>query len=616
MNFKFDKDTFIIVLIGCLLMGGWMLYMPHYQKKRAAEYQRMLESTQQNAVPGTQTATAAGTAAPASGTQAVLSDAGNTADPQQSAGEKAAEEVSGITETKTAVLENELFRVTIDGLTGSVSGVKLTDPRYKLKDSGEAIELFREGAFRSFELKSVPALVPVSLDVTMSGPRSAEVVRTFSNGLKLVQTFTLPEDNYMVECKYAWTNPHSEAVTADLGVRLAGLPQIKALTGDKIYSERLNVDFCKVGSGNCDSADPQVKSDEKFERKTTCAEPVAWIGSSNKYFASLLFSDEAKPFASSNGDRIWRLPPDSKDEKDLYAVPSMTGSFGIVAFAPNGAAPVEFTLKTYCGPKEMARIRALGPSVMGVMHISYYSWFEFIARPMVMLLNWLKSICGSYGIAIILLTLIVRALFWPITQKANSSMRRMQQLQPKIKELQEKYKETPMDTPDDVSRKKAELNQKMMELYRVEKVNPVGGCLPVLLQIPVFIALYSALDSAVELRNVPFLWCTDLSRPDLVGPTLPFALPFIGQVGLHPLVIAMTVLMIVQQKMTPTTGDSTQQKMMMLMPVIMLFMFYNLPSGLTLYWTVSNIFSILQMKYGQFAAKRDQSRQADTPRKA
>ena len=173
-----------------------------------------------------------------------------------------------------------------------------------------------------------------------------------------------------------------------------------------------------------------------------------------------------------------------------------------------------------------------------------------------------------------------------------------------------------MDTPDDVQRKKAELNQKMMELYRVEKVNPVGGCLPVILQIPVFIALYSALDSAVELRNVPFLWCTDLSRPDLVGPTLPFALPFIGQVGFHPLVIAMTVLMIVQQKMTPTTGDSTQQKMMMLMPIVMLFMFYNLPSGLTLYWTVSQIFSILQMKYGQIAAKRDESGQAAKPQKA
>ena len=607
MNFKFDKDTVLIVLVGCLLMGGWLLYMPKYQAKRAEEYQKMLEATQQNA-PAQQTSTNSGAAS----VQPAITDA----NAGQTASETVAESISALKETKTVSLENKLFSVTIDGLTGSVSSAKLLDPRYKLKDSGEAIELFREGAYRTFELKSNSALIPVSLDVNEKGPLSAEVVRKFSNGLKLVQTFTLPEDNYMVVCDYVWTNPSSAAITVDgLGVRLAGLPQVKDLTGDKVYSERLNVDFCKVGSGMPDSADPQVKSQEKFDKKTVCGSPVAWIGSSNKYFASLLFADDAKPFASTFGERIWKLPAGSTNEKDLYAVPSMTGDFGAVTFAP-GADSVKFSLKTYCGPKEMARIRALGSSVMGVMHISYYSWFEFIARPMVMLLNWLKALCGSYGIAIILLTLIVRILFWPITQKANSSMRRMQKLQPKIKELQEKYKETPMDTPDDTARKKAELNQKMMELYRVEKVNPVGGCLPILLQIPVFIALYSALDSAVELRNVPFLWCTDLSRPDLVGPTLPFALPFIGQVGFHPLVIAMTALMIVQQKMTPSAADSTQQKMMMIMPVVMLFMFYNLPSGLTLYWTVSQIFSILQMKYGQIAAKRDEARQTSKPQKA
>ena len=609
MNFKFDKDTVIIVAVGCLLMAGWLLYMPKYQAKRAEEYQRMLQSTQQNAEPREN-----GASAPS---QAVIQDAGNDKQDVQAAvnEEPASGSAQALTETKTAVLENELFRVTIDGLTGSLSSVKLIGPRYKLKDSDEAIELFREGAYRTFELKSNPALIPVSLDVKESGPLSAEVVRTFSNGLKLVQTFTLSEDDYIVLCNYMWTNSASGTVKLDeFGVRLAGLPQVKDLTGDKVYSERMNVDFCTVGSGVCDSADPQVKSDEKFTKKTTCAEPVVWIGSTNKYFASLLFAAEDAPFASSNGERIWRLPAGSSNEKDLYAIPSMTGSYGPLTMAPGSSA--EFSLKTYCGPKEMARIRALGSAVMGVMHISYYSWFEFIARPMVMLLNWLKSICGSYGVAIILLTLIVRILFWPITQKANSSMRRMQKLQPKIKELQEKYKESPMDTPDDTARKKAELNQKMMELYRVEKVNPVGGCLPILLQIPVFIALYSALDSAVELRNVPFLWCTDLSRPDLVGPTLPFALPFIGQVGLHPLVLAMTALMILQQKMTPTTGDSTQQKMMMIMPIVMLFMFYNLPSGLTLYWTVSNIFSILQMKYGQIAAKRDEARQGSKPQKA
>ena len=608
MNFKFDKDIVIIVVIGCLLMAGWMLYMPKYQAKRAAEYQEMLKATQQNAAQSA-------TASPSSATPAtVVTSAGGE---QPSAAETAAETVPGLKETKTVVLENSLFRVTVDGLTGSISSAKLLDPRYKLKDSGEAIELFREGACRTFELKSDSALVPVSLDVRENGPLSAEVVRTFSNGLKLVQTFTLPEDDYMVHCKYAWTNPGSAAVTVSgLGIRLAGLPQVKDLTGDKVYSERLNVDFCKVDGGRSISSDPQVKSQEKFDKKTACDSPVAWVGSTNKYFASLLFADENRPFASTYGERIWCFPAGSTNEKDLYAVPSMTGSFGSVTFAPGAPAPVEFMLKTYCGPKELSRIRALGPAVMGVMHISYYAWFEFIARPMVMLLNWLKGLCGSYGIAIILLTLIVRILFWPVTQKANSSMRRMSKLQPKIKELQEKYKETPMDTPDDTARKKAELNQKMMELYRVEKVNPVGGCLPILLQIPVFIALYSALDSAVELRNVPFLWCTDLSRPDLVGPTLPFALPFIGQVGLHPLVIAMTALMILQQKMTPSAADSTQQKMMMIMPIVMLFMFYNLPSGLTLYWTVSQIFSILQMKYGQIAAKRDEARQTSKPQKA
>ena len=149
---------------------------------------------------------------------------------------------------------------------------------------------------------------------------------------------------------------------------------------------------------------------------------------------------------------------------------------------------------------------------------------------------------------------------------------------------------------------------RMMELYRTEKVSPLGGCLPILLQIPVFFALYSALDSAVELRQVSFLWAEDLARPDLIGPQID--LPFFGPTGLHPLVIAMTLLMVLQQKMTPSNMDPAQQKVMMLMPVIMLFMLYNLPSGLTLYWTVSQIFSILQMKYGQKVAEREEAKAA------
>ena len=155
-------------------------------------------------------------------------------------------------------------------------------------------------------------------------------------------------------------------------------------------------------------------------------------------------------------------------------------------------------------------------------------------------------------------------------------MKKMSKVQPQIQELRAKYKDNPQM-----------LNTKMMELYRKEGVNPMGGCLPILLQIPVFFALYATLDGAVELRQVPFWWSADLAAPDTVAHI--FGLP------INPLVLAMTLLMVVQQRLTPSAMDPMQQKMMMIMPIVMLFFLYNLPSGLTLYWTVSQIFSILQM---------------------
>lgn len=659
MNFKFDKVTFLIVLTGGLLLVAWMIYLPKAEAERRAQYEAEVRARKE-----------ANRRAEAE----KLNSASQTAqagEARQSGGSPSSSEVATVaqqapqeeveTNSQTVTLENDLFLVTIDGLSGSVSSVVLKDERYtkkkignkKDRDSGkpdqngnapqsgnkedkapeklDRIELFPGGLYRTFELafpvKSDDPFARQSLKgkvrkggltVSRLEDGSVRVERAFANGRTLVQTFALPEkDDYLVACKYVWTNPPSSPDDdfGKLGVSLGGLPQAENLTGEKVYRERLNVEFYDKDEGKVSSVNPrsESKSNEKYLDKISCDNPVGWIGSTNTYFASLLFAEEDRPFVRSSGGRM-----------SDFSIPFMTGELGDAAMAPNA----EFTLTAYCGPKELSRMRRLDSSkdnpvgwsrstnVMNVMHISYWSWFEFLARPMLMLLNWLKSICGSYGVAIILLTLIVRLLCWPVTQKANSSMRRMQKIQPKIKELQEKYKETPMDSSDDVARKKAELNQKMMELYRVEKVNPLGGCLPILLQMPVFIALFSALSSAVELYHVPFLWCKDLSQPDLVGPVLPFSLPFLGQVGFHPLVIAMTVLMIVQQKMTPSAADSTQQKMMMIMPILMLFMFYNLPSGLTLYWTVSQIFSILQMKYGQYVARREEARQAETPQKA
>ena len=193
-------------------------------------------------------------------------------------------------------------------------------------------------------------------------------------------------------------------------------------------------------------------------------------------------------------------------------------------------------------------------------------------------MNWLYGLIGSFGWSIILLTLLIRTIFFPVTMKANASMREMSALSPKLKEIREKYKNEPMVA-----------QAKMSELYKEHKVNPMGGCLPMLIQIPVFIALYYALGSAAELRQQSFWWINDLAQPDTVCRIFGLAI--------NPLIIAWTLLMVVQQKLTPTAMDPMQAKVMLFMPVMMLFILYTLPAALTLYWTVSQIFSIAQMLY-------------------
>jgi len=185
----------------------------------------------------------------------------------------------------------------------------------------------------------------------------------------------------------------------------------------------------------------------------------------------------------------------------------------------------------------------------------------------------------SYGVAIILLTILVRLVFWPLTRKSTEGMKKMQEIQPLIKEIQAKYKDNPQ-----------RMQQETFRLYREHKVNPLSSCLPMLVQIPVFIALFNVLRAAVELRYAPFLWISDLSEPEaLFASWFPFG-------GLNILPILMAVTTGLQSALTPSTGDKQQQKMMMfMMPAMMLFMFYNFASALSLYWTVSQGLSIFQM---------------------
>jgi YidC/Oxa1 family membrane protein insertase len=211
-----------------------------------------------------------------------------------------------------------------------------------------------------------------------------------------------------------------------------------------------------------------------------------------------------------------------------------------------------------------------------VMEFGMWRW---ICYPLVSIINFFYNYIPSFGIAIILLTILVRLIFWPLTHKSTVGMKKMQELQPKLKEIQSKFKDNPQ-----------RLQQETWALYRDNKVNPLSSCLPMLIQIPVFIALFNVLRSAVELRYAPFLWIADLSEPEaLFASWFPF-----GGLNILPILMALTTAL--QSAFTPSTGDKNQQRMMIVfMPIMMLVMFYSFPSALSLYWFLSNLFSIVQM---------------------
>ena len=283
---------------------------------------------------------------------------------------------------------------------------------------------------------------------------------------------------------------------------------------------------------------------------------IRWGGYADTYFLAVM------------------IPPEG-DMHRLF-LSATNGTIEVKIIIPWKREPVTYTL--YIGPKEFEALNAVSPALDRAID---FGWFHFIARPLVWLLNFSHSLTGNYGIDIILLTFLVKLGFFPLSNKSFKSMAKMRELQPQMERLREQYKEN-----------REKLNQEMMELYRRYKINPLGGCLPMVVQMPVFIGLYQALGHAIELRQAPFFgWIQDLSQPDRLGS---LDLRFIEPPGIPVLTLLMGVTMLLQQAMTPASGDPAQQKMMMFMPLIFTVMFVNFPAGLVLYWLVNNILSIVQ----------------------
>ncbi|HBG07502.1 MAG: protein translocase component YidC [Geobacteraceae bacterium GWC2_58_44] len=316
------------------------------------------------------------------------------------------------------------------------------------------------------------------------------------------------------------------------------------------------------GEGRYEVYGPSVLSDDKVNidkldniQKTPAQynKSVIWSAFADKYFVNVVMAEKG-----SIANVQMTRPAADVLVRDI--------SSPALSVPPGQVASVDYSI--YYGPKDLDILKMQGNRLEEVID---YGWFGPIAKPLIYSLKYLYKYTGNYGLAIIIITFILKLLFFPLTHKSYKSMKDMQKLQPKMTELKEKFKND-----------RDGMNKAVMELYKTHKVNPMGGCLPMIVQIPVFFGLYRALMYSIELRHAPFyLWITDLSAKD----------PY------YVTPIVMGVTMFIQQKMTPTNMDPVQAKMMLALPVVFTFMFLSFPSGLVIYWLVNNVLTIAQQMY-------------------
>ncbi|CUI77752.1 membrane protein insertase YidC [Achromobacter xylosoxidans] len=386
----------------------------------------------------------------------------------------------------------------------------------------------------------------ISTDRQMTGDSLAVAFEAESGGVKVTKTFTLHRGRYDIDVRHDLANVGAAPVTPALYLQLERDGNDPAdtssfyhtFTGMAVYSEQDK--FQKMTF-----ADIEKKKANYIKQADN-----GWIAVVQHYFATAWVPPQGKP----RNNEVLEV------QKNLYAARTIEA---VGEIAPGAAARVDSHL--WVGPQDQKAMAALAP---GLELVVDYGWLTIIAKPLFTLMTWLHSILGNWGWTIVALTVLIKALFYPLAAASYRSMARMKQVAPRLQALKEKY-------GDD----KQKLNAAMMEMYRTEKINPLGGCLPMVVQIPVFISLYWVLLASVEMRGAPWiLWVHDLSIRDPY-----FILPAI-----------MMATMFLQIKLNPTPPDPVQAKVMMIMPLVFGGMMFFFPAGLVLYWCVNNTLSIAQ----------------------
>ncbi|MFZ2656440.1 MAG: membrane protein insertase YidC [Victivallales bacterium] len=509
------------------------------------------------------------------------------------------EEQAELPETPVQVISNDCISMAINPSNGSVTSIEFK--KYPDASRKKMIVLNEDFDPGALSFTTADKLRTTGIECTKESENCLRLTRGFKNEsgqpFNIVQTWKI-EGKYTTGYSIDIKNLSGESLILNgIHVSAGSMIPILELSGDNFIMENHFISSCLDAT----VASKAATTDKPFEVHQENA--AKWIAVSNKYFSCILKPETS--FIKGDGNMLRQIIKTIKDQSGKEKTYSSLETYGIIEkteIAPGAKASIKFTY--FSGPKELALLKDFDPKASEIMNLCYtgnswflqwYSWFEPISHGLLIALIWLKGFCGNYGLSIILLTVIVKMLFWPITDRANASMRKMQKIQPLVQEIRTKYKEDAQ-----------KMNTKIMQLYKEHKVNPLGGCLPILLQIPIFMALYSALNGAIELRQSSFLWAADLSQPDTIGMIPGLDLP------INPLVLVMTVTMVVQQYLTPSAMDPVQQKMMMILPLVMLVMLYSLPSGLTLYWSVSQIISIIQLLVNKKLDKNEKSLEKKT----
>lgn len=447
---------------------------------------------------------------------------------------------------------NDIYPVIKNSLTGTKRPARVK--------SNEPIELVSINESTPYPLaitfpESAPEITAGSvydvnvtgLDMKNSKEKSSLVFSRIFNGLKIEKIFTFNPDNYSIALDVKIFNLTNSAMT-----------QIPHLNWYEYADPKKEKDsYSNEGPVAYVSKSVKRKKVSDISTDVSFGPDVSWGGFERKYFMAAAIPQDPSLTTFNM----------SKDKNDVVSI-SIKGTKSVIP--PNQSDSFQYSL--FIGPKDYTLLKKLGISLEEAVEFdSFIPGLKWLSIGLLIFIKFLYQYVSNYGIAIVILTILIKLIFWPLGNISYKSMKEMQKIQPKLVELKEKYKND-----------QAKLGQETMALYRAHKVNPLSGCLPMLIQIPVFIGLYNTLLYAIELRHSPlFWWIQDLSAKD----------PYY----ITPIIMGATQF--IQQKMTPTTGDPMVAKMMLIMPIVFTFIFLNFPAGLVIYWLLNNVLSIGQQIY-------------------